>query len=387
MVMGHLPLRSVLEPALLLGALYFLALSLSNVLYLRVATRRPARRWRGTDGPRVSVLIPARDEERSLGRCLASLLDQTYANYEIVVLDDESSDGTWEVISRAVAAHPGLVRGVRGSPLADEDWYGKPHAMQQLAACATGDVLMFTDADTVHGRDSVAWAVANMQAHHAHCLSGYVGQELASFGEQLVVPATYIMTAMILPLWLIPRTRSPALSFAIGQLLVFDRRAFEAVGGLAAVATRISEDTAIAREMKARGFRTVFLDASRWVQCRMYRSYRSSLEGIAKNIYDYLRNRTAFFATAMTLLVAFAVAPALLLPVALVSGSPDPLPTLLTVVTFLLAWALALYDRGLRWWVPFLYPLLFLQLLAIAWMSFTRVLGGDGVAWKGRVVR
>ncbi len=383
--MSHMLLPLFLRDVLFVGAAWFLVLSLSNVLWLRLATRRPSR----PDGrvPRVSVLVPARDEEGSIERCLESLADQSYPDYEVIVLDDQSTDATWQIIQQVAAAHPGLVRAVRGVPLSGEDWYGKPHAMQQLASLASGEVLMFTDADTVHARDSVAWAAVNLRAHRAQCLSGFVHQELGSFGEHLVVPATYIMTAMILPLWLIPVTRRPGLSFAIGQLLVFDRRAFEAVGGLASVARRISEDTAIAREMKARGFRTVFLDAGPWVRCRMYRDYRSSLEGIAKNIYDYLRNRTAFFATAMTLLVLFAVLPAMLLPVELASGSPEAPRTLLTVLAFLLAWTVVLYDRGLRWWVPLLYPLLFLQLLAVAWSSFARVLGGAGVTWKDRLVR
>lgn len=381
--MTHLSIAGVLRFMMLLGCGYFLALSVSNILWLRLSGRAARRGSRA----RVSVLVPARDEESCILRCLQSLLDQSYDNYEIIVLDDESSDGTWALIAQVAAEHPSRVRALRGAPLARDGWYGKPHAMQQLAAVATGDLLFFTDADTVHGRDSVAWAAANAERYNAHLLSGYVSQELGSFWEQLLVPATYIMTAMIIPLWLIPASRRPALSFAIGQLIVFRRTAFEAVGGLRLAAGRISEDTAMAREMKAAGFRTIFLDASKHVRCRMYRDYRSSIEGLSKNIYDYLRNRTTFFATAAGLLVLFAVMPALLLPLELASGSPWVRLTMLCVLSFLLAWALVLYDRGLRWWVPLLYPLLFLLLLALAASSFGRAIAGVGVAWKGREVR
>lgn len=121
-------------------------------------------------GGKVSVLIPARNEEDNLERCLESLLVQTYSNYEVVVLDDQSTDRTW-------------------------------------SEYANGDYLLFTDADTVHSKESIAWAVTNIESHGVDCLSGYVSQELNTFEEVLIVPATYIMTTMILPLWLIAATK------------------------------------------------------------------------------------------------------------------------------------------------------------------------------------
>lgn len=372
--------RPALETLLLAGTLYVLALSLSNVLWLRLSARRPDVRHRG----KVSVLVPARDEERTIARCLDSLLAQTYPDLEIVVLDDESSDRTGEIIADYARRFPGRVRAVRGSPLPARGWIGKPHALRQLAAVATGELLLFTDADTVHGPHSVSWAVANLDRHRADLLSGYVHQDLGSLGEALVVPATYLMSALILPLWLIPATRSPALSFAIGQLVLVRRRAFDAVGGEGAVATSISDDVAFARAVKAAGFRTVFLDAGPYVRCRMYEGYVASVEGISKNIYDFFRTRSALFAAALTALVALVLA-----PLALLVLSPGGPATAIegAVLSFLAAWSLTLWDRRLPWWVPLLYPLLFGHLLWMAWRCFGRAVSGRGVVWKGRTVR
>jgi chlorobactene glucosyltransferase len=225
----------------LIGAGYFLLLSISNVVWLRLSSREPRLRR----GRKVSVLVPARNEERNIRLCIDSLLDQTYANYEIVVLDDQSTDGTWEIISQYQERLPGRVRAVRGEPLPREGWLGKPHAMQQLARHASGEYLMFTDADTVHGTESIAWAVTNLESHRADCVSGYVYQEMNTLGEQFIVPATYIMSAMLLPLWLITALPTPGLSFAIGQLLIFRRSAFEAIGGYSRVRGQISDDLAI----------------------------------------------------------------------------------------------------------------------------------------------
>jgi chlorobactene glucosyltransferase len=335
----------------------------------------------------VSVLIPARDEERNIGPCLESLLDQTYTNYEIVVLDDQSADRTWEIVSGYAERNPGRLRLVKGEPLDGSGWCGKPHAMQQLSREARGEYLLFTDADTVHGRQSVAWAVTNMEWHKADCVSGYVLQEMNTLGEQCIVPATYIMSAMVLPLWLIAALRAPGLSFAIGQVIIFRRYAFDAIGGYSRVAGRITDDLAIARELKKAGFREVFLDIRRHVRCRMYNGYRASFNGISKNIYDIMRTRTLFFAAAITLLVTIVVLPLALLPIQIITGNPAVQRTFLCVVIFLAAWALVLWDRGMRWWTPFLYPVLFLHLLYMAWWSFTQSSSGHGVVWKGRTLR
>ncbi len=368
---------------LLLGAVYFLLLSISNILWLRLSSRRP----KIFSGDKVSVLVPARDEEQNIARCLESLVDQSYKNYEIIVLDDQSSDHTWRIITEFERKYPGLVRAVKGKNLPGEGWTGKANAMQQLSGYATGDYFLFTDADTVHGRDSVAWAVTNTERHRVDFVSGFVRQDLQSFGEQFIVPATYIMTALILPLWLIPNTKASWLSFAIGQLIIFKRKAFESIGGYSSISGHISDDIFIARELKRAGFRTIFLDISRYVTCRMYEGYAASVKGMSKNIYDYFKNKPVFFAVALTVLVLFALFPLYLLVLRVLTGGTPIQHTELSVLAFALAWSLTLYDRGLQWWVPLLYPLLFLNLLYMAWRSFGKAAAGKGVVWKGRTIR
>jgi len=362
------------------GTLYFLFLSLSNIAWLRSSSRRPRIRA----GHLVSVLVPARNEEKNIGRCLDSLLKQTYTDYRITVLDDQSTDGTWRIISDYATRYPDRVQAMRGEPLGDDGWLGKPHAMQQLGAAAQGEYLLFTDADTVHGPESLAWAVTNMEAHGSDFLSGYVQQDLGSLGEQCIVPATYIMSAMLLPLWLITLLPAPALSFAIGQVIMFRRTAFESVGGYASVRSTISDDLAIARELKRAGFREVFLDMRHHVRCRMYDGYSASFNGISKNIYDLARNRSLLFVAAITLLVGFVILPLALVPIQIFTGNTGITLSLFCVGLFLVAWSLVLYDRGLRWWTPFLYPVLFLHLLYMAWWSIAQAANGHGVVWKGR---
>jgi chlorobactene glucosyltransferase len=366
----------------LLGAACFLLLSVSNIVWLRMSSHRP----RITRGRMVSVLVPARDEEKNIARSLDSLIGQTYTNYEIVVLDDQSTDRTWEILSTYQRENPGKLRIVKGEPLSESGWCGKPHAMHQLSRHGRGEYLLFTDADTIHGPESVAWAVTNIEWHKADCLSGFVLQQMDTLGEQCIVPATYIMSAMVLPLWLIAAIPAPGLSFAIGQLIMFRRRVYDAIGGYASVAGEISDDLAIARELKRAGFREVFLDIRRHVRCRMYDGYRASFNGLSKNIYDLARRRSIFFAAAIMLLVTFVVLPLALLPIQVLTGNPAMQLAFLCVLMFLVAWALVLYDRGMRWWTPFLYPVLFVHLLYMGLWSIAHTASGQGVVWKGRIL-
>jgi len=365
-----------------IGTLAILTLSLANILWLRSSGHKAVSADRG----KVSVLIPARNEEANIRRCLDSLLDQSYPNYEIIVLDDCSQDRTWQIITEYARRSPLRFRAIRGAPL-PHGWCGKTHAMQLLSQYASGDYLLFTDADTVHSQESLAWAVTNINEHTADFLSGYVHQDLQSFGEALIVPTTYIMSAIVMPFWLIPRSNSSMLTLAVGQMVMFRRGTFDAIGGYSSVARQISEDVFVARAVKKAGYRTIFLDLRDHVTCRMYKGYRNSFEGIGKNIYDFFKNQPTLFASVASVLVAFIVLPLILVPIEMQAGNPLLRFSLFSVLCFVLAWSLTLYDRGLKWWVPLLYPLTFIHLLYMAWKSFGRAAANVGIVWKGRVFK
>jgi chlorobactene glucosyltransferase len=363
------PVVRVAHLLLVVGAGYFFLLATSNIVWLRLSSRKPRRR----SGRRVSVLIPARDEEANIGRCLDSLVDQSYENYEIIVLDDQSTDRTWEILSEYTGRYPGLVRAVRGKPLPERGWNGKPHAMQQLSELADGDYYLCTDADTVHSRDSVAWAATNIEWHRVDFLSGYVRQDLQSFGEAVIVPAMYIMTAMIMPIWLIAATRTPLLSFAIG--------------GYASVCDEISDDIFIARRLRAAGFRTIFLDIQKYVTCRMYDGYQASFTGIGKNISDFFNRKVLSLVSASLAILFFFLLPVALLVPYLLTGHSGTRLVATSLLLLQLTWACVLYDRGLKWYVPFLHPLMFAHVLVMMWSSYGQLTWGAGMVWKGRVVK
>jgi chlorobactene glucosyltransferase len=179
-----------------MAALYFFLLSLANHYEM----------WRFTlgpeifDGPLVSVLLLARNEEKNIERCINSFKNQLYKNFEILVLDDNSTDKTLEILQR-IAASDNRVRFYKGKPLPD-DWYGKPFALHQLSQHAKGEIFLLTDADTIHGPTSISWAVTNLLGLKADMISGYIGQIILTFGERITVPLMYFLTGFITPLFL-----------------------------------------------------------------------------------------------------------------------------------------------------------------------------------------
>jgi len=359
---------------------YFLAVAVSNVVYLRRATSSP----RLKAGPFVSVVVPARNEGRSIARCLGSLLAQDYADYEVVVVDDQSTDETARIVADA-AVHDSRVRLVRGSPL-PAGWLGKPHALSQGAAAARGEILILTDADTAHCHESISWTVTNMEDHDADVLSGYLDQQYGSVGERLVVPTMYAMM-LLLPLVLLPRTRSPRAAFAIGQYVAIRRGALEAVGGYAAVKDSIVDDMSMAKQMKTFGFRNVFLDARGAARCRLYRGYGDAFHGIERSIYSALGGSPLAVAAVALVVLGLIIGPVLAVLASLARFEMPPALVTASVALFVAQWALVSWDRKVPFVAFVLYPLVFLNLLATLMASMVSTGFRSGVDWKGRTVR
>jgi chlorobactene glucosyltransferase len=367
-------------PALLAVASYFFILSLANHYEM----------WRFTlgpevfDGPLVSVLIPARNEERHIERCVNSLRNQLYKNYEILVLNDNSTDHTADIVSR-IASGDSRVKVFNGEPLPD-DWYGKPFALHQLSLQARGEILLFTDADTVHSPSSIAWAVTNMRELKADMLSGYVGQIFLKFGEVVTVPLMFFLTGFVIPLFINRFTRLSWFSAAIGQYIAIRHEVFRAIGGCESFKKKTSEDIYMARYVKRKGYSTRFLNITEHVKCRMYKGYRSAVEGIGKNIFDFLGKNTLVLFLMAVAVFFFLFFPFPLLIGCIAHNSPWVTKILYVNILYTLTWIFMFLGQRLAWWYGFLWPLMFLNLLYMAAWSWFRTVSHRGFVWKDRVV-
>jgi len=223
------------------------------------------------------VIVPARNEETCLGTCLASLVDQTGVDFEIIVVDDGSTDGT-----RAIARSFDEVRIIDPPPL-PPGWSGKNNALIAGAAEAHGQWLLFTDADTTHLPGSLARSVEEAQKRRATLLSYSPEQEVHGFWEKAVMPVIFAELAAAYRPSLVSNPKSRAAA-ANGQYLLISREAYDAVGGHAAVAGSLLEDVALARAVKASGRRIFFRYGADAVRTRMYRSLAQLIEGWTKNL-------------------------------------------------------------------------------------------------------
>ena len=275
---------------------------------------------------------------------------------------------------------------MQGKPL-PPGWLGKHFACQQLLESATGEYLLFTDADTVHAPKSVSWALTNMMHHEADFMSAFPRQKIGSFGEAVVVPGVYLVTSLFLPVWLIPRGKNPDISFAIGQFIIGRASAFRAVGGYKKIKDSLVDDISMVRMMKAAGLKTLFLDGKDFIECRMYRGYSEAFSGLVKNVFAALDKKPGRLVIVFALFTAVILLPLVNLIYCIVTGSDQIFLAALPVAIFFLMWFLSLMERKLPLYVPFLYPLLFLNLMLISVVSAVRTGYGRGTLWKGRWVR
>lgn len=170
------------------------------------------------NGPLVSVLIPARNE-KNIGRCLRFLSKQDYHNLEILVLDDNSSDGTGRVVEE-ISKKDTRIRLIRGCPLIG-GWKGKSHACHQLSREATGEYYVFTDADTSHFPNSISSSLKVLISTRLDVLSVFPKQIMVSIHERMVVIFINLAVLALMPLSMIRKTRSPRISIANGQFMLF----------------------------------------------------------------------------------------------------------------------------------------------------------------------
>jgi glycosyltransferase involved in cell wall biosynthesis len=230
-----------------------------------------------TSLPVVSVIIPARNEEVCLGDCLRSIVAQTGVEFEVIVVDDHSTDRT-----REIAESFSEVRLIEAGPLPD-GWTGKNNAVTTGARQARGEWLLFTDADTVHLPGSLARALAEARENQIDLLSYSPEQIAVTFWEMAVLPVVFAELARQYPLARVSDPNSPEAA-ANGQYILVKREAYDAVGGHAAIAADILEDVALARTVKSSGRKIRFRYAADAVRTRMYRNYQQLRDGWTKNL-------------------------------------------------------------------------------------------------------
>lgn len=234
-----------------------------------------------TKAPTVSIIVPARNEEANIAACLESLAIQTGVPFEIIVVDDHSTDRTQD-IAGSFSPRYDNVRVIEAAPL-PANCTGKNNAVSTGARAARGEWLLFTDADTVHLPGSLARAVAEAKEFNADMLSYSPEQIAVSFWEMAILPVVFAELARQYPPTKVSDPNS-SIAAANGQYILIRREAYDAIGGHATVANEILEDVALARLVKQSGRKLRFRYAADAVRTRMYRNFAQLREGWTKNL-------------------------------------------------------------------------------------------------------
>ena len=346
--------------------------------------------------PMISVCIPARNEERNIGRCVEALLAQTYPNFEIIVVDDRSTDATPEILQNLVkvsSLHKVPLIIINGSDL-PSGWAGKPHALTQASAAARGEWLCFVDADTFLTPDALASVYAKAMETNADLFTILTRQIMLTFWERTVLP----LVMLALSVGFSPRKVNDPLrkdAIANGQFIFIKRTVYEAVGGHAAIKNSIVEDKDLAVLVKGKGYRLVVADGRQVASTRMYTSLPEMWEGWTKNIYLGLRDdRGLLLLGVFGAILAFAAA--FLLPAWVVWGvvltaTGSSLEGSIVLVEALALWGYLIYWRvlasrgmGIPSWYALTLPVGAGVFAAMMLTSAWNVLSGKGVTWKGR---
>lgn len=372
----------------------FLALGLLTALSNYFSIRRFDQYPRAHTFPRVSVLVPARNEAANIEACVRSLLKQDYPDYEVIVLDDHSEDETPLILSRLVQslhrasdAASERLRVLDGHPL-PAGWLGKHWACHQLAQAATGELLLFTDADTRHAPNMLRDSVSALLAERADLVTAFPREEAVTWGEKLIIPVIGFGIFSFLPVTLARRLKWAGLSVTIGQFMLFRRAAFEAIGGYEAIRNHLVDDVMLGRRIIQHGFTWRLMDGTRHISCRMYRGFLEAVDGFTKNIFAFFDYRLSLFVIAWGWMAVAFIAPALVVAAHAMNVAVEsysyPLACL-AVIESLAIWALAYNRFRIPLYLVFFYPVSFGLFVLIAFRSLVYTLLGQA-SWKGREV-
>jgi len=347
-----------------------------NTLVNCFLLRRPDE---ATPQPSVSILIPARDEEATIGPSIVAALASLNAEIEVIVLDDGSADRTAEIV-RNHASIDDRVR-LEKAPALPTGWKGKPHACHVLAKLARHDLLLFVDADVRLAPD----AANRLASTGSDLVSGVPKQLLGGLFEHVIIPMINSLIYGYLPIGLMRSRRAdPSLTAACGQLMMIRRSAYEACGGHAAIASTMHDGLQLARHFRRSGLSTDLVDGTQLASCRMYTSSRDVWTGFSKNATEGMAKPVAL--PVWTLLLAGGwLLPAGILLAATFGDDVAATPLLLGLVLLQLIARLA---QAFKCREPILavllHPLGVVLTLAIQWTALLAAYRGRSVEWRGR---
>ncbi|CAM4004721.1 chlorobactene glucosyltransferase [Pedobacter westerhofensis] len=324
---------------------------------------------------RISILIPVRNEEQNISALLFSILKQSYQNYEVIILDDSSTDQTLQLANDFAKSNPNF-RVVSGKQL-EEGWTGKNFACWQLAREASGKYLLFLDADVTLAPELLNSALCHLKRNDLSLLSLFSNQTMNTLGENSVIPLMNYLLLTLLPIRLILSHSNPIFAAACGQFMLFAADNYQQHQWHSKVKQEVTEDLKIMKLIKVANYKGEGLLANGLISCRMYNNYTDAVNGFSKNFI-------APFNDSIPLFILFLVS-LLLGPVFIIATSDAYLISLLFFIIVLTRSMTSSLSGQNVWLNAFLHPLQMLSLLHIGCLAIQRT-STKTRKWKGRML-
>lgn len=344
----------------------------------------------GVSAPgKVSIIVPARDEERNIGNCLSHLIKQDHPDYEIIVVDDRSQDRTWHLVGNFKKLSPVPLKLIRIEKLPG-GWTGKNHAMFAASRAASGDWLLFTDADTTHRPYSARTALAAAVEKKADFLTLAPEVECRSFWENTVQP----LAVSSLALWFnTAELNEPGSKrvLANGQFILVKKSVYETVGGNESIKDQVVEDVELAKKVSAAGFQVLFLNGTRLYSTRMYTTLAQIFKGWTRIFIHLFEKKVPPILHKMFLFLFFSLFPFAVLVLEKflwLSGDPAFSPALFWASGLVSAWIVLIRFVGNRLlranpWYAFLHPLGSAVMTWLLLVCAARIITGRRSEWRG----
>ncbi|MFP7477397.1 glycosyltransferase [Terribacillus saccharophilus] len=366
---------------LLMTIISLLLLQLIWVLYNSTAFPKSKKKANASIKP-VSILIPARNEEDNIGRLLESLIPQQPYIKEILVLDDQSSDGTTSVVRQFQHTFPNL-KLYRGKEL-PSGWTGKNYACQQLGEYAEGDWLLFLDADVTVDKNGLALLQPYLDKNY-RMISAFPRQRVHTFLERMLVPFMIFLVICHLPIRQVTKNQDPKFTAAHGAFICIHKESYQHAGSHAAIKSAIVDDMELMRLMKRFQFPVALLRGEKFASMRMYDTNRSVWLGFRKNIFTGTGSNIFLTLFICFLYALLYVLPSVFFVYALVIRNNQILLT--AAAAYLIGAIIKIFiDSRAKtdWYTSFLYPIACSCFILLALDAIRIHKQREGYEWKGR---
>ncbi|CAN5698179.1 glycosyltransferase family 2 protein [soil metagenome] len=332
----------------------------------------------------ISILVPARNEaHRILGKSISSMLDQTYNNYELIVLNDRSTDGTQEILEKLKTQNKQL-KIIKGKE-PGKTWLGKPYALEQAFENSDGEWILTADADIIFAPETLQTVISYAEENDFDALTLIPKQIFGSFWERLFIPVFGWFCLLAMPLHRVndPNRRE---SMGVGNFFMFRRSVLEKIGGFGSVKAEVAEDLKLAEILKNKKYK-LRIDYAEFVETRMYSGFREIWEGFTKNLFSGMKFSIAKTIFGSLSILLFGVLPVFFAVAFLTAGN---LSLFLPFFAAYIFQVLIFFIINFKWrgniFYAFLTPIGLALFLAILANSTVKVLSGKGVMWKGRAI-